>query len=137
MTGLFLKLLSANSQSAIRIPKLLLLLGSLLLAPCYLAQAQQPAGIPRIGILIPDSASVISARLGAFRRRLRDLGDVEGKNIVIEIRYPDGKRDRLPDLAAELVGLKVDVSSPVPQAFYLLRRRARQRPSYSLWLPIQ
>ena len=82
---------------------------SLLLAPGFPAQAQQPAGIPRIGILIPDSASVISARLEAFRRRLRDLGYVEGKNIVIEIRYADGKRDRLPDLAAELVGLKVDV----------------------------
>jgi putative ABC transport system substrate-binding protein len=73
------------------------------------AQAQQAARIPRIGILIPDSASVISARLEAFRQRLRDLGYVEGNNIVIEIRYADGKRDRLPDLAAELVRLKVDV----------------------------
>jgi putative ABC transport system substrate-binding protein len=73
------------------------------------AQAQQPAGIPRIGILITPSASSYSARLEAFRRRLRELGYVEGKNLVIEYRYAEGKRERLPDLAAELVRLKVDV----------------------------
>ena len=73
------------------------------------AQAQQPAGIPRIGILSPASASFISARDEAFRKRLRELGYVEGKNIVIEYRYADGKPERLPDLAAELVRLKVDV----------------------------
>ncbi|MSP41485.1 MAG: ABC transporter substrate-binding protein [Deltaproteobacteria bacterium] len=73
------------------------------------AQAQQPAGIPRIGILIAPSASFISARVEAFRRRLREIGYVEGKNIVIEYRYAEGKLEQLPDLAAELVGLKVDV----------------------------
>jgi ABC-type uncharacterized transport system substrate-binding protein len=73
------------------------------------AQAQQPAGILRIGILIGSSASSYSARVEAFRRRLRELGYVEGKNIVIEYRYAEGKLERLPDLAAELVGLKVDV----------------------------
>ena len=73
------------------------------------AQAQQPARIPRIGILIPSSASFYSARVEAFRQRLRELGYVEGKNIVIEYRYAEGKRERLPDLAAELVRLKVDV----------------------------
>ena len=73
------------------------------------AQAQQPARIPRIGILIPASASFYSARVEAFRQRLRELGYVEGKNIVIEYRYAEGKRERLPDLAAELVRLKVDV----------------------------
>jgi putative ABC transport system substrate-binding protein len=73
------------------------------------ARAQQPARIPRIGILIPTSASVFSARLETFRRRLRELGDVEGKNIFIEYRYAEGKLERLPDLAAELVQLKVDV----------------------------
>ena len=79
-------------------------------APCGLSvQAQQPAGIPRIGILTPTSASVFSARVEAFRQRLRELGYVEGKNIVIEYRYAEGKRERLPDLAAELVRLKVDV----------------------------
>jgi len=73
------------------------------------AEAQQPAGIPRIGILIAPSASSLSARVEAFRQRLRELGYVEGKNIFIEYRYADGKPERVPDLAAELVRLKVDV----------------------------
>ena len=67
------------------------------------AEAQQPARIPRIGIFIPASASFLSARVEAFRQRLRELGYVEGKNIVIEYRYAEGKLERLPDLAAELV----------------------------------
>ena len=86
-----------------------LALGVLLFTVSLPAQAQQPAGIPRIGILVPASASSFSARVEAFRQRLRELGYVEGKNIVIEYRYGDGKRERLPDLAAELVRLKVDV----------------------------
>jgi putative ABC transport system substrate-binding protein len=73
------------------------------------AQAQQAARIPRIGILFGSSASSFSARIEAFRQRLRELGYVEGKNILIEYRYADGKLERLPDLAAELVRLKVDV----------------------------
>jgi len=71
--------------------------------------AQQPARIPRIGILVWASASVLSNRVEAFRQRLRELGYVEGKNIAIEYRYAEGKLERLPDLAAELVRLKVDV----------------------------
>jgi len=73
------------------------------------ARAQQPARIPRIGFLLPASASFYSARVEAFRQQLRELGYVEGKTIVIEYRYAEGKRGRLPDLAAELVRLKVDV----------------------------
>jgi putative ABC transport system substrate-binding protein len=73
------------------------------------AQAQQPARIFRLGILLPTSGPGQSARIEAFRHRLRELGYVEGKNIVIEYRYAEGKLERLPDLAAELVGLKVDV----------------------------
>jgi len=73
------------------------------------AQAQQPAGIPRIGILSPVSGSVFPARVEAFRQRLRQLGYVEGKNILIEYRYAEGKSERLPDLVAELVRLKVDI----------------------------
>ena len=86
-----------------------ILVAAMLLAVAVLAQAQQPARIPRIGILIPASASFFSARVEAFRQRLRELGYVEGKNIVIEYRYAEGKLERLPDLAAELVRLKVDV----------------------------
>ena len=81
----------------------------MLLALCSFADAQQPARIPRIGILIPASASFLSARVEAFRQRLRERGYVEGKNIFIEYRYAEGKVERLPDLAAELVRLKVDV----------------------------
>jgi len=73
------------------------------------AQSQQPARIPRIGILIGGAASGYLARVEALRQRLREHGYVEGKNIVIEYRYADGKLERLPDLAAELVRLKVDV----------------------------
>jgi putative ABC transport system substrate-binding protein len=73
------------------------------------AQAQQPARSPRIGILVAASASSYTARVEAFRQRLRQLGYVEGKNIVIEYRYAEGKLERLPDFAAELVRLKVDV----------------------------
>jgi putative ABC transport system substrate-binding protein len=73
------------------------------------AQAQQPARIPRIGILIPTSGSILSARVEAFRQRLREHGYVEGKNIFIEYRYSEGKSERVPDLAAELVRLKVDI----------------------------
>ena len=57
----------------------------------------------------PDLRVLLSARVEAFRQRLRELGYVEGKNIVIEYRYAEGKGERLPDLAAELVRLKVDV----------------------------
>ena len=73
------------------------------------AQAQQPTKIPRIGFLAATSPSAISARTEAFRQGLRELGYVEGKNIVIEYRSAEGKLDRLPALAAELVRLKVDV----------------------------
>jgi putative tryptophan/tyrosine transport system substrate-binding protein len=73
------------------------------------AAAQQPARIHRIGILSTNSGSVFSARVEAFRQRLREHGYVEGKNIAIEYRYADGKRERLPDLAAEMARLKVDV----------------------------
>ncbi len=86
-----------------------ILAAAMMLAVAVLAQAQHPVGIPRIGILAAPSASFISARVEALRQRLRELRYVEGKNIVIEYRYAEGKLERLPDLAAELVRLKVDV----------------------------
>ena len=102
---------SDNRKSKIQNPKWVgLFTLALTLAICgAVAEAQQPARIPRIGILITASASFFSARVEAFRQRLRELGYVEGKNIVIEYRYAEGKLERLPDLAAELVRLKVDV----------------------------
>jgi len=88
------------------------------------AQAQQPARIHRIGILSPVSGSVLSARVEAFRQRLRELGYLEGKNIVIEYRYADGKRERVPDLAAELVRLKVDVIVTIGPGATLAAKKA-------------
>jgi putative ABC transport system substrate-binding protein len=73
------------------------------------ATAQQAKKVPRIGFIGGSSASAVAARLEAFRQGLRELGYVEEKNIVIEYRYAEGKVDRMPDLAAELVRLKVDV----------------------------
>jgi putative ABC transport system substrate-binding protein len=73
------------------------------------ATAQQPAKAPRIGYLTGATPDGQSARIEAFRLGLRELGYVEGKNIVIEYRYAELKPDRLPAIAAELVRLKVDV----------------------------
>ncbi|MBI3917023.1 MAG: ABC transporter substrate-binding protein, partial [Betaproteobacteria bacterium] len=73
------------------------------------ARAQAPAKVRRIGFLSSGSPSGVAAWLQAFRAGLRDLGWVEGKNISIEYRYAEGNRGRIPDLAADLVRLKVDV----------------------------
>jgi putative tryptophan/tyrosine transport system substrate-binding protein len=81
---------------------------SLLAAP-FAADAQQAGKVPRIGFLSLTSRSDRPALLDAFRQALRELGWVEGQNIVIDYRYADGRVDRLPDLAAELVRLKVAV----------------------------
>ncbi|HET8563082.1 MAG TPA: ABC transporter substrate-binding protein [Candidatus Binatia bacterium] len=84
-------------------------LSALLFALCFPAHAQQPTKVPRIGYLDGVSLSAVEGRIEAFRQGLRDLGYVEGKNIIIEWRSAEGKADRLPGLAAELVRLKVDV----------------------------
>jgi len=81
---------------------------SLLAAPSA-TNAQRPAHVPRIGYLEGRSASDTPYLLEAFRRGLRELGYVEGQNIAIEYRYAAEKRERFPDLAAELVQLQVDV----------------------------
>jgi hypothetical protein len=79
----------------------------ILLAP--LAAEAQPPKVPRIGFLETSSPSARQHLWEAFRQRLRELGYVEGQNIAFEPRYAHGKTEQLPDLAAELVGLKVDV----------------------------
>src|SRR5919106_2237227 len=85
------------------------LLTTLFLATVPHAEAQQVRKQPQIGVLLALSHSAISDRIQAFREGLRDLGYVEGKTITVEYRYADGKFERLPDLATELVELKVDV----------------------------
>ena len=82
---------------------------SMLLAQCSAVEAQQAMKIPKMGLLFATSPSVSPARVEAFRRGLRELGYQDGKNIVIEYRYAEGKLDRLPALASERIGLKVDV----------------------------
>ena len=84
-------------------------LWTLLLALNFPVQAQQSKKVPRIGYLSSTSPSAGASRIEAFRQGLRELGYVEGENLVIEWRYAEGKLDRLPALAAELVRLNVDI----------------------------
>ena len=89
-----------------------LVLGALLLALSLPAEAQPPAGkVPRIGFLTNGSASDPAAalRFDAFRQGLGALGYVEGKTIIIDSRYAEGRPERLPELAEDLVRLKVDI----------------------------
>ena len=124
------KFLSDNRQSKIKIVNSAGVVAiGVTLAMCGAgAQAQQAKKIPRVGFLGATSPSAVSARLDAFRQGLRELGYVEGKNILIEYRYAEGKLDRLPALAAELVRLKVDVGRSWPvrhQSVPLRKRRTR------------
>src|SRR5215471_14932765 len=95
-----------NHGSPMRLSRFLVVL--IVFALCFPVEAQQPKKVPRIGFLavslIPNSPN-----REAFRQGLRGLGYVEGKNIIVEYRYAEGNLDRLPNLAAELVRLKVDV----------------------------
>src|ERR1044071_35319 len=84
-------------------------LSAVLFALYISAQAQQPKIVARIGLLTTASPSTSTANLEVFRQGLRDFGYVEGKNITIEYRYAEGKLDRLPELAAELVNLGVNI----------------------------
>ena len=80
-----------------------------LLAVGAIAQAQQPKKVPRIGYLSAGDPASESARSEAIRLALRERGYIEGQNIATEYRYAEGKLDRFPELAAELVRLKVDI----------------------------
>src|SRR6266540_3847465 len=74
-----------------------------------LVEAQQPTKIHRIGVLDASTASSSAAQWQAFRQELSKLGWIEGKNIAFEYRFAEQKSERLPELAADLVGLKVDL----------------------------
>jgi len=91
-----------------------------LLAAPLAAEAQAPAKVPRIGFLTARSPTDLPHHLEAFRQGLRELGYVEGQTIAIEYRFGEGRPERLPGLAAELVGLKVDLivtgAPPAPEA---------------------
>jgi len=91
-----------------RVPLIVTLALSILLAPLG-ADAQQPGKASRIGYLGNSSLVIASHLVDGFRQGLRELGYVEGRDIAIEYRWAEGRLDRLPDLANELVRLKVDV----------------------------
>jgi len=92
--------------------------GLAILAASLATDAQQASRVPRIGYLEFGTAAPGTPLLEAFRQGLRELGWVEGQNIAIEVRYAEGKRDQLPELAAELVRRKVDLifASTTPAA---------------------
>ena len=81
--------------------------GSLIYA--VLAEAQQAGKVPRIGILISASPSIAASRVAAFQQGLRELGYVEGKNIIIEYRYAEGRPETLPQHINELIRLNIDI----------------------------
>ena len=86
-----------------------LTLNAMLFALCLPAQAQQPTKVARIGFLDPSTASGSAVLVDAFRQELSKLGWIEGKNISVDYRFADVKRERMPELAADLVRLKVDL----------------------------
>ena len=86
-----------------------LALCSLLVAPCSAAEAQQAGKILRIGFLDGSTGAGSAVLVDAFRQELSKLGWIEGKNINIEYRFAEQKRERVPELAADLVRLKVDL----------------------------
>ena len=91
--------------------KLILALPTIILlsVPAHFVAAQQPGRTPRIGFLHAGSMSVRLPHIEAFRQGLREHGYIEGKNIAIEVRFAEGELDRLPNLVADLLALKVDV----------------------------
>ena len=86
-----------------------ILVAVILLTVAVVTEAQQPTKVPRIGYLSNTDAATDSARAEGIRLALRELGYIEGQNIAIEYRYAEGKVDRAPEHAAELVRLKVDI----------------------------
>ncbi|MEO6747705.1 MAG: ABC transporter substrate-binding protein [Caldimonas sp.] len=104
--------------------ELLIALGAGVVAWSSAVRAQAPPTVRRIGLLSGFSPSVYAASYPAFQRGLRELGWVEGMNISIEYRYAEGRHDRLPDLAADLVRLKVDVIVTTATSDALAAQRA-------------
>ena len=82
---------------------------AMLFTLCSVAEAQSLKKIPVIGIFLPETAATYASYNEAFVQGLRELGYVLGRNLLLEYRYTEGKRERLPELAAELVRLKVDM----------------------------
>jgi putative ABC transport system substrate-binding protein len=89
--------------------RFILVLGATALATPLISPAQQQPKVARIGLLIPETLSAEATRVDGLRAGLRECGYIDGKSIAIELRSAEGNYDRLPELVAELVNLKVDV----------------------------
>ena len=124
-----------------------LTLCAMLFALCSSADAQQPGKVSRIGFLDTSTASGSAVLVEAFRQELSKLGWIEGKNITIEYRFAEQKPERLPELAADLVRLKVDlivvsgdaagVSGEESDYYHPHRDGERWRtPWVQVWLPV-
>jgi putative ABC transport system substrate-binding protein len=108
---------------------LLIAFGGVLAAPLASLAQQRPAKVPRIGYLDTSSAAIAGIRLDRLRAGLRDLGYAEGRNIVIEVRWAEGKYERLPALAAELLGQELDVIVAAgPAAIQVVKRTTPNLP---------
>ena len=103
--------------------------GAAVLVRTFPSAAQSSTKVPRIGVLYTGTPSTASLSLEAFRQGLREHGYVEGRNIVVEQRFGDGKLERLTELAAELVRLKVDVIvTPTDEAIAAVKRQTQTIP---------
>jgi ABC-type uncharacterized transport system substrate-binding protein len=110
-------------MARIAIRAVLVIILAVFLSP-HVIEAQQPEKVYRIGYLDQGSTAGGKPYLDAFRQGLRDLGWVEGRNVALEVRFAEGKTDRLPALAAELVRLKVDVIATSSTPAALAAKRA-------------
>ena len=106
---------------------------AVLLVSVSLAEAQQPKKVSRIGYFSAFNPTLESLRSDAIRYALRELGYIDGQNIVIEYRYMQGKLDRAPELIADLVGLKVDLIIVAGGSGPILAARMQPRRFQSLW----
>ena len=101
---------------------------SLVLSP-FAVEAQQASQIPKIGVLLTATPATAASFFEAFRQGLRELGHVEGKTVVLEVRYGEGRPERLPELARELVRLKVDgIATTNDAAIAAVKRETRTIP---------
>jgi ABC-type uncharacterized transport system substrate-binding protein len=101
--------MNRSKQAGMGIKALIVLLVGLILAFVHLAEAQQPKRIPLVGVLVAGSPTSMATRIKAFQQRLGQLGYIEGRNIVVEYHYAEGKYDRITAFAADLVRSKADV----------------------------
>src|SRR5215469_144871 len=98
-----MRLLSGKGSKAV------VVLCAILFALCSSAEAQQQKKIARIGYLFASTPAATALNIEAFRQGMRELGHVEGKTFVLELRYGEGRAERFPEIARELVGLKLDM----------------------------